>query len=337
MRAPTNSLTAVSLSVCFLLGACRGSSGGGGNGPDARPGVDAAPGPDGAGNPDAPDASVDPADALWRAITGANDYKNWTPFPGHEGVAEYTGHGATHRRAFVNATAAGDLASLPGGSILVKENLTSDNPADLAAITVMQKQGDTWYWVRFAPDGSHDVAGTTEELAGEGCVSAGCHGDLAGSQNDAVFLNNQAQDAAAIYAEMTAAGDVYTAWVGFGVATPAVTADSTGGLHGGPFLRTFINDVADSNERNLANDSILVLENLNSEDPAAANALATLTVMKKIADVDPDNEDWFYARLGADGKVQFAGTLGQNNAYCASSTCHGDASLTNGDFVIRND
>lgn len=326
------------MSGFFLLGACTGESGGGGpSDPDARPGADAAPGADGPGNPDSPDAALDPADALWRAISGANDYKSWPGFPGHEGVVAYTGHGATHRRAFVNDTAASDLAGLPDGSILVKENLTSDNPADLAAITVIQKQGDTLYWARFAPDGTHDVAGTTEELNSEGCVAAGCHGDLAGSQDDLVFLNNEAQTAAGIYAEITAAADLYTTWAGFGAGAPAVTADTTGGLHGGAFLRTFINDVADNNERNLADGSILVLENLNDQDPAAANALASITVMKKIADIDAANDDWFYALLGADGKVQFAGTLGGNTAYCASGACHGNEALTNGDFVIRND
>jgi hypothetical protein len=91
----------------------------------------------------------------------------------------------------------GDLAAMPDGSILVKENLTSADPADLAAITVMQKQGSTWYWARFAPDGSHDVAGTTDEPSAAPCVSSGCHGDMAGSKDDYVFLNNEAQDAAA--------------------------------------------------------------------------------------------------------------------------------------------
>lgn len=325
------SLIAISMSGCFLLSACKGSSGGGNEGPDARPGADARPGTD--ATPGSPDAPADPAAALWDAIQG---YEDWTPFPGFEGVAEYTGHGATHRRAFVNTTAEADLAGLASGSILVKENLTSENPDDLAAITVMQKQGDTWFWASFKPDGTYEVAGTTEELNGAGCVAAGCHGDLATSKNDYVFLNNQAQDAAAIYAEITVAADLYTTWAGFGVDTPVVSMDTTGGLHGGTFLRTFINPVAENNERNLADGSVLVLENLNSMDPAAAGALATITLMKKVPDVDPDNDDWFYARLGADGKVQFAGTLGQNNAYCASGTCHGDLDLTNNDFVFRN-
>jgi hypothetical protein len=324
------------MSGFLLLGACQGSSGGGDpDDPDARPGTDAAPGTDGPVNPGDPDASVDPAEALWRAISGANDYKSWSEFPGHEGVVAYTGHGATHRRAFVNTTAGNDLAALPDGSILVKENLSSDDPADLAAITVMQKQGDTWFWAKFSPTGDAELADTTEGLAGTGCVAAACHGDMATSENDLVFLNNEAQTAAGIYAEITA--DDYTAWVGFGVDTPVVTADTTGGLHGGAFLRTFINDEADRNQNNLVDGSILVLENLTNQDPTAANALATITVMKSIGGVDIPNDDWFYARLGADGKVQFAGTLGQNNVYCASGACHGNADLTGGDFVYRND
>jgi hypothetical protein len=335
MCTPTKSLVAISISSMLLLGACEGDGGGDppGDRPDASTRPDAMGSPDG-GDPGAPDAAPSPADALWKAISGANDYTKWAPFPGHEGVAEYTGHGATHRRAFVNETAAGDLAGMPDGSILVKENLTAadaTDPANLAAITVMQKQGSTWYWARFAPDGSYDVAGTTDEPGAAPCVSSGCHGDMAGSKNDYVFLNNEAQDAATIYAEITAAGDVYTGWQGFGAGTPAIKMDTTFGTHGS-FNRTFINDVANGNEQNLADDSILVKENLTANDAAALDAI---TVMKKIAGIDPDNDDWFYVKLGPDGKVQLAGTLGANAVGCTTTGCH-DATSTDGDFVYGN-
>lgn len=328
MRTPTKSLVAISISGFLCLGACEGSGGGGpGDRPDAAGMADAMPSSD--ADPDAPDAAPDPAADLWKAISGANDYKAWPAFPGHEGVAAYTGHGATHRRAFVNATAAGDLAAMPDGSIIVKENLTSDNPDDLAAITVMQKQGDTWYWARFMPDGTHDVAGTTDDPAAAPCVSSGCHGDMAGSKNDYVFLNDEAQDAAAIYAEITAAGDEYTDWPGFGDEPPALKPDGSGGAHG-MRNRTFINDTADQNEADLADDSILVKEAFGSDEPAD---LLGLAIMKKISGIDAENEDWFYAKLGPDGKVQLAGTLGANNVSCASAACHGEP----GDFVFSND
>jgi hypothetical protein len=185
MRTTTTDLISISLAGLLFLGAC--GDDGGGSGPGA---------PDAAGGPATPDASgVDRAPELWNAISGANDYTQWAGFPGHEGVNAFTAHGTSHYRAFVNDIAAGDIAGMPDGSILVKENLTSENPADLAAITVMQKLGTTWYWASFLPDGTYDIAGTTEELAGEGCVAEVCHGDSIASEGDYVFLNNEAQNA----------------------------------------------------------------------------------------------------------------------------------------------
>ena len=285
------------------------------------------------GQPGTPDAPPDPAAALWQAISGANDYKNWPGFPGHEGVVASDAHGTTHRRAFVNETAAGDLAGLPDGSILVKENLSSEDPADLAAITVMQRQGSDWFWAAFKPDGTADAAGLTSDPAVASCVAAACHGDMANSKNDYVFLNNEAQDAAALYAEITAAGDQYTTWQGFGggAGTPPIEPDSSGGVHGS-FNRTFLNDTANGNERNLPDGSILVKENLSANDAAA---LESITIMRKIADIDPDNDDWFYVKLGPDGKVQLAGTLVDNAVGCTESGCHAAAS-TGGDYVFGN-
>jgi hypothetical protein len=326
MRTPTKSLISISLTGFLFLGAC--GDDGGNTGPDTP---DAATNPptDGAPAPDAPGA--DPAAALWNAISGANDYTAWAGFPGHEGVAAYTGHGATHRRAFVNDVAAGDLAGMPDGSIIVKENLTAEDPTALAAITVMRKQGADWYWARFMPDGTYDVAGTTAELASAGCVAAACHGDLLGSKDDYVFLNNEAQDAAQIYTDVTAMDD-YTAWLGFGTATtpPPVEADASGGAHGA-FNRTFLNDIGDGNERNLADGTIIVKENYSPDE----NTMVAITVMAKITDIDAANENWFYAKLSPTGEVQLAGTLGANNVGCALNGCH-DAAAGN-DFVFAND
>ena len=283
--------------------------------------------------PDATSSMDGPANALWDAITGANDYKDWAPFPGHEGVVAFAGHGASHRRAFANATAFGDLAGFPDGSILVTEDLVSAEPMDLATITVMQKQGSTWYWARFDPEGNHDVAGTTDDPGAASCVSSGCHGDMAGSKNDHVFLNNEAQEAAALYAEITMAGAEYTTWPGFGDASsPAVEPDGSGGVHG-PFNRTFINDIANLDEAGLPNGSILVEEALSAADAAM---LLSITIMRKEAGIDAVNQDWFYAQLGPDGKVQLAGTWGANNVGCSLSGCH-DATYTGGDFVYGND
>lgn len=331
MRTPTKSLVAISISSILWLGACEGSGGGGGNPnpPDARSPDAMAPQPD--ARPVMPDAPPDPAADLWKAISGSNGYKSWAGFPGHEGVRASADHGTTHVRVFVNEEAAADLAGLADGSILVKENFTSENEADLAAITVMQRQGSTWFWARFMPDGTYDVAGTTDDPGAATCVTSSCHGDMARTRDDYVFLNAEAQDAAAIYLELTAAGG-YTTWDGFGAGAPDIEPDNTFGVHGA-FNRTFINDVADGNEDNLAADSILVKEDLTAE---AATAVGALSVMKKIAGSDAANGDWFYAKLGPDGKVQLAGTKGANNVSCAISGCH-DTASTDGDFVFGND
>jgi hypothetical protein len=333
MRTPTKRLVAISISSLLLLGACEGDGGGDppGDSPDASTMPDALDTPPDA-DPGAPDATPDPAADLWKAISGANDYKNWPGFPGHAGVAAYMGHGATHRRAFVNDTAAGDLAAMPDGSIIVKENLTSDDPADLAAVTVMQRQGDDWFWAAFMPDGTPNVAGLTNDPAVTGCVAAACHGDMAGSQNDRVFLNDEAQDAAAIYVDLTTAGDEYTTWPGFGAGAPQIDPDGSGGAHGS-FNRAFINDIANGNEANLAANSILVKQNFTADDEAA---LEGITIMKKIAGIDPANDDWFYAKLGPDGKVQLAGTLGANAVGCTVSGCHEAESTPGADFVYSN-
>ena len=87
-------------------------------------------------------------------------YKNWAPVPGKSGDA-YPGkspHGA-FLKMYLNRTAAGNLSSLPYGSILVKENYGKDRKT-LMAVTVMYRtkgydsKHNDWYWVKYAPDGS---------------------------------------------------------------------------------------------------------------------------------------------------------------------------------------
>jgi hypothetical protein len=153
---------------------------------------------------------------------------------------------------------------------------------------------------------------------------------MAASKNDYVFLNSEAQDAAAIYVELTVTGSEYTNLPGFGASAPTIAPDGSGGEHGA-FNRAFINDIANGNEANLADDSILVMESFSANDAAT---LLAIEIMKKIDGIDPANGDWFYAKLGPDGKVQLAGTLGANAVSCGVGGCHEAA--PGADFVFSN-
>lgn len=77
---------------------------------------------------------------------------------------------------------------------------------------------------------------------------------------------------------------------------------------------------------NLPPGSILVKENFSRNDRAS---LEGITVMKRIAGYDPDNEDWFFARYSAGGSLTHAGKV----AMC--SDCH--SSADGDDFSFLND
>ncbi len=170
-----------------LLGACAAAD----EAADA-PAVEAAP-------PAAPAAVVsasmpgtEDAGALWAHLKDEG-YTSWNLWPGKG--EHYPGgapHGAT-LTTYLNGTAARALdqgaASMPAGSIIVKENYMPDGA--LAAITTMYKvtgfnpEAGDWHWVKYLPDGSVDGGGTMHGII-PGCI--GCHTGKA--DNDYIFTSN---------------------------------------------------------------------------------------------------------------------------------------------------
>ena len=204
MRASLFAVTAVAV-VALTLAACSGDDEPDETAPEETPAADAdAPAMDA----DAPAMDATPtfgteadfafAGELWAALDAANlvgENVIHAPFyPGDEP------HGFVLEALFADITIDGMTATA-----IVKRNYgpegvavdeVADNPNDhLAAITVMyQRSGfnaDTndWFWVKWLPDGTLDLAGETQ-MAGNvgGCI--GCHGDAPG--DDWIFVSDRA-------------------------------------------------------------------------------------------------------------------------------------------------
>ncbi|MBD3161696.1 MAG: hypothetical protein GF346_05515 [Candidatus Eisenbacteria bacterium] len=117
------------------------------------------------------------AEALWGHLMGENYAENWAHWPGKTPFYEGTRpHGAL-LSTYLNGTALGavttDAATLPSGSIIVKENYMPDST--LAAVTVMYKvdgydpDNNDWYWLKRTADGTVEAQGRVQ-----GCID--CHG-----------------------------------------------------------------------------------------------------------------------------------------------------------------
>ena len=147
---------------------------------------------------------------FWQFLMG-NNYKNWAPAPGQDGDF-YSGqvpHGAL-LKMYINRSAAGDVAGLKIGSVVVLENYRSDR--SLKSISVMYRTegfnpaANDWYWAEYNPDGTiveNVSAGQTQGQSGDvvlasanstklmgkasNCIS--CHGQAGGS--DFAFFNDQ--------------------------------------------------------------------------------------------------------------------------------------------------
>lgn len=113
-------------------------------------------------------------------------------------------------KLYINRTAAGDVAGLKIGSVIVQENYRSDK--SLKSISVMYRttgfnpSANDWYWIEYNPDGTvvEDVSQNEEEAASvnslfatnnsnklkgkaSNCIS--CHGQAGGS--DYAFFNDR--------------------------------------------------------------------------------------------------------------------------------------------------
>lgn len=124
---------------------------------------------------------------LWTRITEETDFADYSFWPDHEGVHPgQAPHGRFHRiyinGILENALPIADRVA-PVGSIIVKENLSSDK--ELVAVTAMAKvtgynsdHGD-WFWAKFDPDGTVAVEGSPA-----GCIN--CH--LGMKENDYIII-----------------------------------------------------------------------------------------------------------------------------------------------------
>lgn len=122
------------------------------------------------------------AAALWAHLT-ESDYRTWSLWPGKGTLYEGTEPHGMLLTTYVNALALDALTNgaspLPAGSIVVKENYMPDST--LAAVTAMHKvagyapdAGD-WFWVKYLPGGSVEVAGRAPMC--QACHSANAGAD----------------------------------------------------------------------------------------------------------------------------------------------------------------
>ncbi len=145
---------------------------------------------------------------FWQFLMG-NNYKNWAPAPGQNGDF-YSGqapHGAL-LKMYINRSAAGNVAGLKVGSVIVLENYRSDR--SLRSISVMYRTegfnpaANDWYWIEYKPDGTVAEQAASEDagdeilassstkstkLMGKAASCIACHRQATGS--DFAFFNDK--------------------------------------------------------------------------------------------------------------------------------------------------
>ncbi len=135
-------------------------------------------------------ANAPSAAKLFKTINETDPYKDWTAFPDLNGLLTSAVPHGPMTRVFINdivAQAVADNAtSLPGGSIIVKENIGENASDEADALTIMWKvkgfdpENSDWFWANITPGGT---------VRGEGridvCIT--CHGGA--RDNDFIFLH----------------------------------------------------------------------------------------------------------------------------------------------------
>lgn len=124
---------------------------------------------------------------LWTRIREEHDYRNYSYWPGHEGLQPGQAPHGPYHKVFVNPTLYNALPvedkTVPDGGIIVKENYSADE--QLASLTVMSKvegynpEAGNWFWAKYGPDGEVQAEGSPN-----GCIS--CHAGM--KQNDYVII-----------------------------------------------------------------------------------------------------------------------------------------------------
>ncbi len=113
---------------------------------------------------------------IYNYITQTEPYKNWELWPGkgefYKGLRPHGAYLTTYVSKGALKTIEKKRGSFPNGSIIVKENYTSEKKLD--SVTVMYRvkgynpdAGD-WFWAKYAPDGNIQAEGKVK-----GCIN--CH------------------------------------------------------------------------------------------------------------------------------------------------------------------
>ncbi|MGL1892158.1 MAG: cytochrome P460 family protein [Spirochaetaceae bacterium] len=126
---------------------------------------------------------------LWNRITNETDYNTYSYMPGQEGLKNgQSPHGVLHK-IFANKILLDGLpaksGTVPYGSIIVKENYTSDEELDKLTVMVKVKdynpEAGDWFWAAIKPNGEILAEGTPK-----GCLS--CHSGV--KYNDYIVVKD---------------------------------------------------------------------------------------------------------------------------------------------------
>ncbi len=137
-------------------------------------------------------------DQFWKYLTyGPNAYDEWGPLPtASPGIVDSKSPHGPKVRIIANRKARSDVADMPHGSILIKENFREDGKSLLSVTIMYRSQGydplnNDWFWVKYLPDGSVDRL-TSESnglpIAGRVTSCISCHASAGG--DDFVFSND---------------------------------------------------------------------------------------------------------------------------------------------------
>jgi cytochrome c551/c552 len=263
-----------------------------------------------------PELSEDEAMAvqLWEMLQEANYEDGWATVEGKGKL--YRGldpHGML-LTTYLNEDAAAAMKAqagvMPDGAVIVKENYTPD--AELAAITVMYKNAgydenhNDWFWAKYGPDGTLQAAGKPA-----GCIA--CHGSR--RTNDYIFTFPiapiQVDATQPSDEDLAAAEQLWQTLQDLDYENNWELIPGKGKLYRGQgphgmLLTTYLNAEAaegmNSKPGFMPEGSIIVKENYTPDEE-----LAALTVMVKQPGYDPEHNDWFWVKYGADGAIQAAG------------------------------
>ena len=123
---------------------------------------------------DIDEADFATAEALWTEISG---YETWPQVAPWEGVQVSESVHGSHVQIWANQTSIDHIDAAGGGDMVdgaihVKEGYSSADGA-AEAITVMKKDGGTWFYARYSPSGDIELAGESALGLCQGCHTSG--------------------------------------------------------------------------------------------------------------------------------------------------------------------